>query len=296
MRLKKIYFETEDGVELFGLLHTPENETDEIVIYVHGLTSSCTKKREDIFAEEYTNSNIAFFGFNNRGAEIITRLNQKIDGMPQKQYFGAAYEDVLDSYYDVKAAICEMIKLGYKKIYLKGHSLGCLKVAYTYNKLLKNGEQDILSKIKAVLLLSMVDIYDLSRNEEKNFYKNFEIAESKEKEEQLNYLIMDAIVGAPISVKTYLRYYKYNDEISFPRYADYKYDYKELNNISCPIFMRWGNVNETIVQTAEDLVKIVNDNIINKVKDIGYIDGANHSYNGKEIEIVTQEIKFIRVI
>ena len=36
MRVEKIYFNTDDGLGLFGLLHKPENgEGEEVVIAVH---------------------------------------------------------------------------------------------------------------------------------------------------------------------------------------------------------------------------------------------------------------------
>ena len=69
--LEKIYFETEDNVELFGLLHKPNVETDEVVISVHGMQSNCFKKREDILAKTINKAEIAYFAFNNRGTELM---------------------------------------------------------------------------------------------------------------------------------------------------------------------------------------------------------------------------------
>ena len=60
--------------------------------------------------------------------------------------------------------------------------------------------------------------------------------------------------------------------------------------------MRWGNDNEMIVQKAEELVDIVNNIITNPHKDINYIDGANHSYDGKEEELAKQIVEFIKSI
>ena len=54
-------------------------------------------------------------------------------------------------------AINYALSKGYKEIYLMGHSLGSTKVVYTYNKILEKNE-DIIKNIKAVLLLSLVDI------------------------------------------------------------------------------------------------------------------------------------------
>ena len=58
MNLQKVFFETEDGVELSGLLHTNGMKTDKIVISVHGMQSNCMKKRDDILAKNITNENI----------------------------------------------------------------------------------------------------------------------------------------------------------------------------------------------------------------------------------------------
>ena len=86
----------------------------------------------------------------------------------------------------------------------------------------------------------------------------------------------------PISVKTYLKYIKYYENFNFARYNEDEYNFKELNDIDVPLFMRWGNVNEMIEQKPDDLVKMLNQKIKIKRQDINYIDGANHSYEGKK--------------
>ena len=57
--------------------------------------------------------------------------------------------------------------------------------------------------------------------------------------------------------------------------------------------MRWGNKNEMITQKADQLVNRLNIVIVNPKKNINYIDGANHSYQGKEKEVAEQIIQFI---
>ena len=57
--------------------------------------------------------------------------------------------------------------------------------------------------------------------------------------------------------------------------------------------MRWGNDNEMIKQDAKDLVEFMNNKIKNERKDIGYIDGANHSYSDREEELGEQIRNFI---
>ena len=50
---------------------------------------------------------------------------------------------------------------------------------------------------------------------------------------------------------------------------------------------------EMIIQKADELVSLVNNIIINDKKDIDYIDGSNHSYDGKEELVAKQIIEFI---
>ena len=97
----------------------------------------------------------------------------------------------------------------------------------------------------------------------------------------------------PISVKTFLRYARDNKEINFANYGQDKKLVK-LNNIEIPLFMRWGNQNEMILQEPKKLVSLVSEAITNRNKDINYIDGANHSYTGKEEELAKQVVNFIR--
>ena len=100
----------------------------------------------------------------------------------------------------------------------------------------------------------------------------------------------------PISVKTFLRYAIENKDIDFAKFSDKNYDYKEINNIKVPLFMRWGNDRELIIQKADELCKMLKEKIKNDKLDIGYIEGANHSYTGKE-EILANEIQnFLREI
>ena len=165
--LERIYFNTDDQVELVGLLERPKQKTDRVVISIHGMQSNCLKKREDILSKKIAESGTAYFAFNNRGAEVLTYI-KKTTGEKELNG-GVIYEDVLDSYYDIKAAIDKMTELGFSEIYLQGHSLGCTKIIYTYNKL-RNTKT--LENVKGIMLLSLVDIlgcqvYDLGEQKYK---------------------------------------------------------------------------------------------------------------------------------
>ena len=96
----------------------------------------------------------------------------------------------------------------------------------------------------------------------------------------------------PISVKSFLRYARDNKDIDFANYGKDN-ELEKLNNIQVPLFMRWGNDNEMIIQQADELSTMVNNIITNENKNIDYIDGANHSYTGKEKELAEQIVEFV---
>ena len=293
--LEKIYFNTDDNVELFGLLNRPDNnlKTDEVVISVHGMQSNCYKKREDILGKVINKSGIAYFAFNNRGTEIAC-YTKKTDGSKILNG-GSAFEDVLESYYDIKGAVDKMIELGYEKIHLQGHSLGCTKIIYSYNRL-KEEKYENLDKINSVILLSWVDLVELQKYDLgiEKYNKVLELAIEKEKNNQEMDLLPSDSFDHPISVKSYLRYYRDNKDINFARFSDKEYDFKEINNIDIPLFLRWGEI-DLVIQSLNELIDFLKIKINNSRLDIGYIKETDHGYSNKEEVLGKEIVEFINV-
>lgn len=289
--MEKVDFLATDGIELSGILYNGKEKNKKIILSIHGMASNCMKTRDTIIAKNANENNIDYFCFNNRGSEIVKYISKNINGKKEKQLAGTAYEDVLESYEDIVGAILKLKELGYKDIYLQGHSLGCTKIVYTYNELLEEKETDILNSIKGVILLSLIDIpMAIKVYTGEKFEKYLKLAE--EKENKLELMPTSSFIH-PISVKTFLRYAKDNKEIDFAKYGKDN-ELKKLNNIKAPLFMRWGNDNEMILQKADELVSMVSNLIQNQNKDINYIDGANHSYNEKEETLAKEIIEFIK--
>lgn len=297
MNLQKVFFETEDGVELCGLLHEPQTKTEEIVIAVHGMQSNCLKKRDDIIANEVTKNNISYFCFSNRGHDLVNTITKKQDGKYIKKSCGSSLEDIEECYYDIKSAIVEMEKRGYNKIHLQGHSLGCTKIVYTYTKMKNQNETEVLNKIQSVILLSMVDtpvaINFFFKDDVKELTKYMEKEQSEGRGE---YLVSLPGAMLPMSPNTFLKFIRDNKKTNFARYSDDSYDFKELNGIDVPLFMRWGNNNELIMQDAEVLASKIRSKINNKNCDISYIDGAGHNYKNKEEQLAKEIFGFLKKI
>lgn len=290
--MEVIYFLATDGIKLDGLLYTSKNKTEDIILSIHGMATNCMKKRETTMAKFANENNIDYFCFNNRGSELVKYIRRYTEGKREKELGGTSYEDVLEGYEDITGAIIKLKELGYKNIYLQGHSLGCTKIVYTYNEL-KDEQDDMVNNIKGIILNSLIDIpRALKVYLRDNFDKYLAYAEDKEKNGQKDEMMPQEAFIHPISVKTFLRYARDYQDINFANFGEDK-ELKVLNNIDVPLFMRWGNVNEMIVQMPEELVDLMNKCITNPNKDIYYMDGANHSYERKEEELAKQIIAFI---
>lgn len=294
MKLSKVFFKTEDGVELSGLLHEPEENTSKIVIAVHGMQSNCLKKRDDILAKGFTKNEIAYFCFNNRGHDLVNSITKITEEKAGKILCGSSLENIEESYYDIKSAVIEMLDMGYNEIYLQGHSLGCTKIVFTYNKMKELRETGILEKIKGVILLSLVDIpmaiqFFFPGDVEK--LTTFMQEEQNKENGQNVYSVKGGII--PMCPNTFLGYLKNNKNIDFARYSDPSFEFPELNKIEAPLFMRWGNNNELIMQEAGKLCEMMKNKIKNNCLDINYIDGAGHNYRGYENKLFEEMMQFI---
>ena len=290
--MEQIEFLATDGIILEGLLYKSKERTNKVILAVHGMSSNCMKKRDRVISKKANENNIDYFCFNNRGSELVKYARRNIEGKKEKFIMGTSFEDVIEGYEDIVGAMIKLKELGYEEIYLQGHSLGCTKIVYSYNEL-KEEQDDLINMVKGVILLSLVDIpQTLKFYLRENFNKYLEYAEEREKQNKTNELMPKEAFIHPVSVKTFLRYARDNKEIDFAGYGR-DTELEKLNNIDVPLFMRWGNDNEMILQRAEELVDMVSNIIKNENKDIDYIDGANHGYENKEEELAEQIIKFI---
>lgn len=289
MNMQTTFFKATDGVSLKGIIYKSQTETQKILISVHGMATNCIKERDEKIAEKLNELNVDLLAFNNRGHDLTNYI--KKENKDKEELAGTSYEEISECYEDIVGAINYAIQNNYSEIYLMGHSLGCTKTIYTYNKLLEENKDKILNKIKGVILLSLVDIpLAIQVYLKDTFPAMVTYAKKLKKEGMENILMPEESFIHPMSVKTFLRYAVYNKDIDFARFSDLNYNYEKLNNIKVPLFMRWGNDGELIIQKADELCEMLKEKIHNKNLNIGFIDGANHSYKGKEEEL-SKEIK-----
>ena len=326
MIIEKVYFNATDDLQLFGLLHKSENTEEinnfennnikedenknqnnksqnnksqnnkKVVLSVHGMTSNCFKKREDIFAQEFTKNGIDYFCFNNRGADIMEYFEIVKKGkLLTRIESGSATEKFEDCYHDIKGAIKMLLEKGYEDIYLQGHSYGSAKSVYTYNIFKQNMEIDLLSHIKAVILLSIVDIPRMCRGMLGEKYNNV-VTEVKQmiNEKRGDDLIKREYFLHPITANNFLVFNKLDGIVDVVPFGTENPKLNKLNNIECPLLMMWGKERDLIMQKPEKLEQIIRSNIENCRLEVKFIEGTGHNYRYKEKETAEEILKFLK--
>ena len=148
MKQELVRINSIDNIEQPGILYSPNNDTNKIVIHVHGLNGNFYENRFiDILAKSYTDNNYAFLTFNNRGRDFITELLKGNDFT----IIGGSLERFKDCILDIDGIVNWTKNKGYNEIILEGHSYGCNKVLYYYNH--KKSDN-----IKKIVLLAPCDV------------------------------------------------------------------------------------------------------------------------------------------
>ena len=279
MNQELIKMKTSDNIELQGLLYTPTNKTNKVVVFIHGLGDDFYKKSFlDYLARSFTENGYAFFPFNNRGNGYFTKLIKREENEITHIMGGCTFEIFEDSYLDIQAAIEYVEDLGYNEITLQGHSLGCSKVINYYNK----SQEDKL--IKNIILLAPCDIVKSTINtvSESIYNKYAEKAKEMVLKGQGNNLISH--LGPSqynISANTFCSIYVENSNNDIFRYREKNYKSQILSNIEIPVFIQIGEKDVLALSEEKDvIIKYFNDNI-NKL-DIKFIEDSDHSFNNQE--------------
>lgn len=267
-----------DEIEQPGILYTPIEGTDKIIIHVHGLNGNFYENRFlDILAKTYTDKGYAFLTFNNRGKDFIAEL-LKGDGFT---VIGGSLERFKDCLLDIQGVVNWVKNRGYNDIILEGHSYGCNKVLYYYNH---NKDENI----KKIVLLAPCDI----PSESKKFLseKEYKIAKDEStrlvnegKETEL--IDFSVMANGKIASGTYYYDFLPNGENDFIKYVDgINGKSKVLNTIDIPVLVVFGDSDECVLTESIDVVKGY---LRNNIKDckIEVIEGADHSYTNKYEEL-----------
>ena len=266
-----LYEYTSDNLMLQGT-YFDSNNKDICILFIHGQAQSILNNEFAYKLGKFFSLNgISFLYGHNRGYDYINCMFNKNKDIV---YNGASFELFEDSFKDIDVWVNKIKELGYKKIILFGHSLGCNKALHYISE----SER----KIDGVIFASAPDMVGINKIEETNFDKLYnESIEMISKNE--NKILSELVCGCDyISAKTFIDQNTENSPIdNFPIERN-PIVFEELSKLTIPVLSFCGS-NEYPTYLKQELLK---EKAIN-CRDYTYkiIKNTNHFYDGKEDEL-----------
>lgn len=227
----------------------------------------------------------------NRGANGITTFPRS-DG--STALIGNAFEIFEDCLHDVEAWIRCALDLGYSRVILQGHSLGCSKVAYGFGQLKPRDSQ----VVKGLILLSPADMLGLVESPGCLPLHTRLLKEAQEKKGEglLSELLWDYAI---LSSRTYLNFFSPNASTAVFNYFNPSYEYKALERILVPVLALTGTNDDGILPACEPhrAMEILRAALVNSPRvETVVFDGADHDFKGFGATIVEKSLAFIEAL
>ena len=275
MSLELVSTQTEDGVQLDGLLRRPDSDRTtslgaDLVVIHHGVGGNFYRSvLYGIIQERLAAEGCAVLRVNNRGHDPVSTA------APGRR-IGAAFESVDECRYDWKAWLDFAEKLGFSRLALWGQSLGALKNVYYLST-----EKD--SRVRWAIATSpprfSYDSY-VSTEASEEFRRTFEEAEtlSKSGQGKTGLLEVQSPLPALISPDTYIEKYG-SDQYNVIRH---------LPNVEIPILVTIGSLEGVVpgVPMWLSFSGLAADvgNLARETSNLTFelVEGANHSYTDRE--------------
>ena len=286
---------TNDNLRLMGIHFIPTSP-DTCVLIVHGMSGSII---EDYYAEVLgkllATKGVGCIYGHNRGFGHINDIVKRIPGSlgTTTERFGGTYERFIDSKLDINAWINSCKQLGYKKIILLGHSLGCNKVLYFLSK-------NSSPLITGVVLASPPDAIGLLEKPglQPNHMELLEEAKRNIRAGNPRKLVSGLIWDwNSLSSQTYSDLYEKGGAIdNFPlmRNPDI---FPELAKITVPILLVMGENDDVVIKSIEEDMELIQSKATGtNAFTMKIINDADHVYTDHEdkfAQIVTDWVESI---
>lgn len=271
---------TEDKLRLQGVHYGPGLKNT-CVLCIHGMSGNFMENYfASILGDTLSNQNIGFVYGHNRGYNHINDIVKKeADNSHKTVRIGTMYERFGECVYDIDAWLNKVKKLGYKKVVLLGHSLGCNKTIHFYSK---KHPKDIVG----VILASPPDMVGLFEKTEYQPNHKELLAEVINNIKQgnprkpVNGIVWD---WYQLSSQTYFDLSETNglvDNLPVLRNPD---EFEELSQINVPILGIMGEHDDIAIKTLEEDMDLIASKAVNCpffTKE--FIKGANHTYDQQE--------------
>lgn len=270
---------TDDGLLLQALIHQPSQQSEEVVIHIHGMTGNFYDNRFlDAMAATFTVNGWAFLCPNTRGHDFIADI--PIVGSEERyRRVGNSNEIFEECIMDIKAWVDVAESMGYKNIVLQGHSLGAVKVAY-YMAQTKD------MRVSGLVLASPPDMIGLAE-QEKDHDKKVSFARQMMAEGRNEELMPEKIWDwYYLSPQTFLNFSIRDNDIDIFNTYDRDKVSTSLESIAVPVLAFCGSEDDANIVPADEAMAIIKAKAKNHQSfETRVVNGAPHSYFSHEAEV-----------
>lgn len=296
MKMNFVYVSTTDDLRLMGVHYTPAKK-DTAVLFIHGMAGNIMEYYfADVLGKKLAEEGKGFVFSHNRGYNHIndidtTQMEEK--GGYKKVRFGVVYEIFEDCLLDIDAWIEETRTLGYKKIILMGHSLGCNKVIYYLS-------QRKLQDVVGVVLASPADMVGQIKPEyqpdrEEMIQEAQEYMKQGEPRKLLTRKLWD---WYNLSAQTFLSLFMPGTNAdNLPVLKNPKV-WPQLSSIKQPLLAFMGEYDDIAIRKLEDDLSLIKEKATGAASFTeAMIPKASHTYDGQEdgvAEVVTKWVKTLK--
>ncbi len=263
------------------------------ILWIHGLTSTFYNnvKLFELMADACDKDGIGFAAFNNRGHDIVSGM-KRVDPKEPKGYSrvngGAGYERFEDCVYDIDAGISFLVNQGYGEVILAGQSTGANKVCY-YAGTKKD------HRVAGVILLSPVsDRLDPTLDKEK-LEKQLVVMKKKVTDGQGDELVTDIHIFPATPRRFISTFLPHSSEDVFD-YGDAHPRLACFSAITKPLLIVLGSNDEYLDRPVENAIDVFARHTRSLQYKSAIIPDALHSYYGKEKEVVSTILRWVREI
>lgn len=293
--MNTLHIWTQDKLRLQGV-HYQSQSKDTCVLFIHGMAGNFV---ENYFAttlgQTIQEGGYSYIYTHNRGYSLINDIT--FDEVDDKNTYklkriGAVYERFEESILDIDAWYNEALRLGYQKIILVGHSLGCNKVIHYIHRKKP-------AKVVGLILLSPPDMVANGKESgNSKVYGN----QLKEARDNVNNgsprkLLSDILWNwCYLSSQTFIDLFEDGcpaDNLPIMRNPD---RFIELESIMVHTLSIMGEFDDIVVRTLEDDMNLIEKKAVHvpsftKV----FIPGANHVYDNREKELAHEVLVWLKI-
>ncbi len=270
--MEMLYDYTNDGLRLCAL-HWEISTKETCIVLIHGQGGNVLENYfADVWGRIFNENNIGFIYGHNRGYNHINDIITKDNDLKR---CGATFEIFEESIYDVDLWVKKAYELGYKKVILMGHSLGCNKVIYYIHE--KHPRLD------GVILASPPDMVGLTLLEEPTYEDLVKEAKQNVEDGNPRKLLNELLDGySYTSSENFLNLYTEGNNIDNLPIERNPEHFEQLESITVKTLAFSGG-NETGPYAKIELLKEKALNCPNF--EVAFISGSGHTYNNHEEDV-----------